>query len=457
MKPASDPPAARPEAGIPLDPSLASLLARLERVAQEPGFLMQRAAALGQALRPYAEYARVLPIAPLPEEQALAHLYLYADYFPTDGQLSLVERVRDMVEVHVPQEERVWLDPLRHSYMDLLEIVSAAGNGSPEMLALRSLGDRKEFTVEAGPFGAAVKPGQAVLTRLIRLPDRSVLPGVALVLSAMVARSIYDGADEWRRAMEAESGTFALGDWQEFAKGYGHILLWHVAQARLGTLMLADARLQYRTVQGEPLLYAVALYDHHEYRFLAQQLAEQPDLRPDERASRTDSRAVWVLQESDDQGQAAVVARLTLTPTQLVVEADAKARLDSLKHVLASTFGFSLHFRGESTQAPNHALPAMDLLMETPPSRSLVVPLEEERRLLNSFLESIYLEWAERPAPALGGQTPRHAATNQRQREQVAALIDQLEREDLARRRTGKPGYDYNRLRAHLGLPEVRA
>lgn len=457
MKPASDPAAARPDSGIPVDPSLASLFVRLDALAQGPGFRLQRASALGHALRPYAEYAPQLPIAPLAEELALADLYVYADYFPTDGQLSLVEQVRDMIDVHVPQEERVWLDPLRHSYMDLLEIVTMAGDAGQGALALRSLGDRKEFTVVAGHFGATVKPGQVLLTRLIRLPDRSVLPGVALVLSAMVARSIYGGADEWRRAMEAQSGAFALGDWQEFAKGYGHILLWQVAQARLGTLILADERLQYRTVRGEPLLYAVALYDHHDYRFLAQQLSEQPDLRPDERESRTDSRAVWVQREFGDQGHAAVVARLTLTSTQLVVEADAKARLDSLKHVLASTFGFSLHFRGESTQPPNHELPAMDLLMDTPSSRSLVVPLEEERRLLNNFLESIYLEWAERPAPGLGGQTPRHAATNQQQREQVAALIDQLEREDLARRRTGKPGYDYNRLRAHLGLPEVRA
>ncbi|MDE3035309.1 MAG: hypothetical protein KGJ14_04985, partial [Nitrospirota bacterium] len=123
MKPASDPPATRPEVDIPLDPSLASLLGRLERLAQEPGFQLQRATALGQALRPYAEYARVLPIAPLAEELALADLYVYADYFPTDGQLSLVEQVRDMIEVHVPQEERAWLDPLRHSYMDLLEVV----------------------------------------------------------------------------------------------------------------------------------------------------------------------------------------------------------------------------------------------------------------------------------------------------------------------------------------------
>ena len=28
-----------------------------------------------------------------------------------------------MIEVHVPEEERAWLDPLKHSYVDLLEIV----------------------------------------------------------------------------------------------------------------------------------------------------------------------------------------------------------------------------------------------------------------------------------------------------------------------------------------------
>jgi hypothetical protein len=31
-------------------------------------------------------------------------------------------------------------------------------------------------------------------------------------------------------------------------------------------------------------------------------------------------------------------------------------------------------------------------------------------------------------------------------------LIEGLEREDLAARRTGQTGYDYSRLRAHVGL-----
>lgn len=455
MKPASESPAASQTAEVPLDPSLAALLGRLGVLAQEPGFQVQRATAFGQALRPYAEYASRLPIAPLAEELALAELYLYADYFPTDGQLSLIEQVRDMIEVHVPQEERGWLDPLRHSYMDLLEIGSIERTSG--MLALRSLGDRKAFTVEAGPFGAAVKPGQVLLTRLIRLPDRSVLPGVALVLSAVVARAIYDAADERRRAMEAESGTFALGDWQEFAKRYGHLLLWLVAQARLGTWLRADEELRYRTAAGRPLLYALALYEHQAHRQLEQDLAQRREFQPDPDAGRSDGRtAAWIQREPDEQGTQAPVARLTLTPTQLVVEADSPARLDRLKHLLASTFGFSLHFRGESTEAPAHELPDVDLQADTLPSRSLTVPIEEEQRLLENFLGSIYLEWAERPSPALGNQTPRHAATVPAQRALVASLIDRLERDDPARRRTGKPGYDYNRLRTHLGLPEAR-
>lgn len=455
MKPASDAPAANPGAEVALDPSLASLLGRLGALAQEPDFQVQRAAALGQALRPYAEYGRRLPIAPLAEELTLAELYLYADYFPTDGQLSLIEQVRDMIEVHVPQDERSWLDSLRHSYMDLLEIRSIERPSGT--LALRSLGDRKAFIVAAGPFGATLKPGQVLLSRLIRLPGRFVLPGVALALSAPVGRAIYDAADERRRAMEAESGAFALGDWQEFAKRYGYLLLWLVAQARLGTWFCADEALRYRTAAGRPLLYALALYEHQADRHLAPELAQLREFQPDPEAGPWDGRtAAWIQQEPDEQGAQTLVARLTLTRTQLIVEADSPARLDRLKHVLASTFGFSLHCRGESTEAPAHELPDVDLLADSLPSRSLAVPIEEEQRLLENFLGSIYLEWAERPSPALEGHTPRQAVTVPAQQALVASLIDQLEREDLALRRTGKPGYEYNRLRRHLGLPEVR-
>jgi hypothetical protein len=98
----------------------------------------------------------------------------------------------------------------------------------------------------------------------------------------------------------------------------------------------------------------------------------------------------------------------------------------------------------------------MDLAKDEGAPAPVIVPADEEHRLLSSFLESVYLEWTDRPSPILGGQTPRHAAASPKTSGRVADLIAQLERNDLARRRTGKAGYDYNRLRAHVGLQEVR-
>ena len=65
------------------------------------------------------------------------------------------------------------------------------------------------------------------------------------------------------------------------------------------------------------------------------------------------------------------------------------------------------------------------------------------------------MEWADQESPALGGETPRHAAASEAGRKKVAAVIAGLEREDLGLRRTGTRAFDYNKLRAHVGLEEV--
>ncbi len=102
--------------------------------------------------------------------------------------------------------------------------------------------------------------------------------------------------------------------------------------------------------------------------------------------------------------------------------------------------------------SPSHEMPSVDLQTDGLPHFSVVVTPEEEHRLLAAFLESIYLLWADLPSPALNGQTPRHAVRTADGRERVAAVINELERNDLAYRRTGRRGYEFNTLRAHVGL-----
>jgi len=86
----------------------------------------------------------------------------------------------------------------------------------------------------------------------------------------------------------------------------------------------------------------------------------------------------------------------------------------------------------------------------------VVITPDEDYGLLNAFLEKAYLEWSDQAHLSLGGTTPRHAAASAAARETVSKLIDEMERNDPGVRRTGKRAFDYNKLRAHVGLDEVR-
>jgi hypothetical protein len=138
-----------------------------------------------------------------------------------------------------------------------------------------------------------------------------------------------------------------------------------------------------------------------------------------------------------------------------MVECDSAGRLNTLKHQLAFEFGFTLHFRGETAPVPMHDLPTVNLEEDEPPEVTMAVSQAEESRLLRTFLETIYLEWSDRPSPSLDNLTPRHAAAMPAYRDRVARLINHMERDDLEYRRTGTRGYDYNILRAHVGVPEA--
>lgn len=448
---------------VPRPPSLDAVLARLELLSLKPEFAVQRELALTRALKPYLEGGAGRVIAPLPQETELATLYLFCDFYPEDGQLTLIEQLRDVITEHIPDEERVWLDPLKRSYQDLLELTVAPRPGEP--LALRSIGDGTAFAVPGGDFAKEFTVGQVLLTRVIRDPKdhesgKGVLAGCGIVLSRDDAAALYEETREWERSMELSSGSLVLGEWQEFAKRFGHILLWNFADMRFEALVDAVVHIRYRTSDGQPYLYAVALYDHHEYRFFAEGLSEMPEFEPVPPAVQAAGRngagslplaRTWV--QRDAAGT--VVAKLTLTSSQLIVECDTPERLDGVKHRLAATFGFSLHFRGETVTPPARQLSPTQLMSDEPPT--VVVTEQEDETLLNQFLEKAYLEWSDQPHHALGGQTPRHAATSPVMRGKVSALIDEMERHDPGLARMGRTAFQYNKLRAHVGLDEVPA
>ncbi len=447
----------------PRPPSLDAVLARLEALARQPTFALQREIALARILRPYLGGGVGRIVVPLAQETDLADLSLLCDFYPEDGQLTLIEQLRDVITEHIPDEERQWLDPLKHSYLDLLELTATSKPG--EELTVRSLGDRTSFVVPGVESLKDAAAGQVVLARVVRKPDagesgQAVWAGGGIILSQADANALIEITAEWRREMEVSSGSFALGEWKEFAKRFGHMLLWAFAQLRMDALVDAVVHIRYRRPDGQPYLYAVALYDHHDYRFFVDGLSEFSEFEAEKPASLSGRRSqggavpsarIWV-QRDRSGGSDLLAARMTVTPSQLIVECDGPERLDRIKHRLAATFGFSLHFRDETVTPPVRQLSVTELRSDEPVT--LVVTDEEDRRLLNQFLEKAYLEWSDQPHLALSRETPRHAAASPALRRMVGDLIEEMEHHDLGRQRCGRIAFDYNRLRGHVGLEE---
>ncbi|MEQ1795332.1 MAG: hypothetical protein ABL970_14205, partial [Nitrospira sp.] len=437
------------------------LMARLEALSLGPMFAAERDRALRLALRPYFEFDGNAPLPPFAQEADLATLTIYADYYPQDGQLTLIEQLRDVVTEHIPEEERAWMDPLKHSYMDLVEVLP--GSEATDTWACRSLGNSRPYHVQGGDVSHGLQNGQVLLTRFVQQPgdpetNEVVLAGSGLVLSPEEGRTLYDATCAMRRQREINAGSFELGDWHEYAKRFGYELLWVYSQMRLRALFTIVAGIQYCNLDGQPHLYALALYEHREFTFLRDTLTGMDGLEPDPatlaEAGAAGASVRWIQRGSVEAGQPGIVTRLTLTPTQLWVETGSRERMDVLKHQLASALGFSLHFLGETTAPPPHLLSAEELDAEQP-VRVIVTP-EQDAILLTAFLEAAYLQWSDRDSPVLGGKTPRHAATTPAGRDQVARVIDDMERHDLGWPRIGRPAFDYNVLRGHVGIDEVR-
>jgi len=315
------------------------------------------------------------------------------------------------------------------------------------------LGDQQQFDV---PYSekTVVQKDHVLLTRLIRGSSGTYLPGPPLVLSSAMAQTLLTFTHDLRRGIEFGTGNFALAEWPEFTKQYGYLLIWSLARIRGGAMVAADAQVTYWNETGEPFFYAIALYEHHEFQKFAEALTEWEQLSalppPTSQDGQTHSKEVWLQYAQDEQSKP--VARLTLTPNQLTIEADTADQLDAIKHQLASTFGFSLHFKGETLIPPPHWPPHVDLLADTYVAPPVTVSVKEENKLLSTLLEKVYLEWAEQPSPALKGKTPRQYCRETQNTAEVARLIDQMEQNDLGLQRTGQRAYDYNTLRAHIGL-----
>jgi hypothetical protein len=139
---------------------------------------------------------------------------------------------------------------------------------------------------------------------------------------------------------------------------------------------------------------------------------------------------------------------------RLTVEVNSAQRAEVIKEEIARRLGDGARLEATMVEDVEGALRRMHA--EGPAARDL--ELEEEQReleenpevqeMIRQTLERHYHGWVDEPLPALQGRTPREAVGDADGREAVEALL-------LTFERSPQPGggYDFNRIRAELGLP----
>ena len=148
-----------------------------------------------------------------------------------------------------------------------------------------------------------------------------------------------------------------------------------------------------------------------------------------------------------------VLANVTLSEKQLELSVNSRRRLEKarafVEPLLAGLIGEpEVAIKSvEDAMAENRDAPA-------PPRRS--VPKRVEREVAQRFLDTHYRNWLDEKIPALGGKTPREAVRDFEGREQLVALLKELENREARRAKDTGVGYDALWLWRELGIENLR-
>jgi len=209
------------------------------------------------------------------------------------------------------------------------------------------------------------------------------------------------------------------------------------------------------THEGDPVLFASALYSHTNLEEIRQLLSETGDfgLNDDTQAEPDGSIGFpWYEAPLGDPSAPApldrrILGTLTLTPTALTVETMSRQRLVACQRLLESLLGERIRFVESKTQTPAQALSERGPQAEEP--QPLILPPEAIAELEQRMLR----EWINDSIPALGGLTPREAVKTLEGRRQVLDLIDYITRQQRqVSRAPGMFSPDYRKAKKMLGL-----
>lgn len=156
---------------------------------------------------------------------------------------------------------------------------------------------------------------------------------------------------------------------------------------------------------------------------------------------------------ADGDAERVVLASFTLTGGGVTLSVNSRPRLERARAFIEPLL---TGFIGEPEIETKSVEEAMAEAREAPVSSRRKVPKRIEQEVTKRFLGEHYRKWLDDKIPALGGKTPREAARDFGGREQLVALLKDLENREARRAKDEGISYDARWLWRELGIEHLR-
>lgn len=405
------------------------------------------------------------------EDSEMLLVYIFEDFFAArfgdDGEVNVVDAYLKRRGWRESAPGRRYLEALRDSRVSLYEVVDISPGRS---VVLEDMLRGGKVTVQSKEGSRGGARWDRLAARIVHMNGENHFTGAVLSFSHELSSRAVAGIDgdvrdrrrEIRREMKRKHGKSArlpdvpralVVDSLPVAQMLGSLWLIQCVMEMMGPLP------ELRNTDGEDIL-------HGEVRFSLQgdagEVAARLDGLPE--LERLDSRAFGDAEEEvewewsapgkagdgdggvSDNGAgigATVLGHVVLRPGLLVLTANSKERCYRGEEMLSGCLGGLVGRPVSAYRDPVKALEERDGT-GPPADGSIGIPPEAAAGAIHSYLDGHYRRTLDAPLPALGGRTPREAATGTREeRRQAVDWIKQLENwEDHRALEQGTEPYD---------------
>lgn len=324
-------------------------------------------------------------------------------YRRAENKLTYVEK---LLAEALPESLRISLESLNNSYPSLYQITEA--NADTGYIVLKDLLLSKTTTVHDRGLSETARQGWIAPFWVYPIGNFHFVDIAGPMFNALNSTDVMDELLELK--LPEEPTTQWL---RENAYIFGRLWALYDEIAESGSMLPKLAN-----TDGEPLEFITAYFECDNSKKVCKELLQRDDIDYDEDCDEF----IWFRNNPDDPvTETTLLAGILFQGNKIKAETNSENRLDCLIDMLETIKGIR-YLEHESKDVE-------EMLKEVPEkNESIVVETlpEEVRAAVQDRMNQYYMDWLDKPNPALGNKTPRQAAMDKKSAQKTRILIETI-------------------------------